>query len=154
MRTRFEAVVISVALMLAVACGLTGGEPVSFPKTEPDHQATAVPAVEATMAASPTPTQAQSDQARSVNQGQYSMSQVRNWYDLMKTSATIWSLPELFGSDLESDLDEGVNRIELMVDNKMAVEKVQQVVEEELDRLGIPREAVFISVRQRPVPAP
>jgi hypothetical protein len=73
-------------------------------------------------------------------QGQYSITQIREWYDRMQNG--IWAIPGI----VLTDLDEDKNRLEVGVDN-MGVQKAVEVV---LAKLSIPREAVSIGVRERP----
>jgi hypothetical protein len=85
-----------------------------------------------------------------VLQGQYSFTQLREWYSLIFRNATIGALPGI----TVSGIDKGKNRIAIGVDDKVDLDKVQKAVEEELVKLAIPREAVIIKVAQRPVPLP
>ena len=69
------------------------------------------------------------------------MTELKQWYDDMQDA--VWAVP---GVNM-TDLDEGKNRLEIGVDEKA----VERAVEEELAKLGIPREALIIGVRERPV---
>lgn len=76
-------------------------------------------------------------------QGQYSLLQLKEWYDRL---GSLFSIP---GVAL-TDLDEGRNRLTVGVQGSEA----RPVVEQELQRLGIPSEAVRIEETGPIIPLP
>ena len=72
---------------------------------------------------------------------QYSMSQLYGWYGQMMWEA--FRNPHV----VMTDLDEGQNRLEIGVETLDAVDDLEEM----LDNLNIPRKAVIISERERPV---
>ncbi len=74
-------------------------------------------------------------------QADFSIAQLYGWYQCMQDE--VWA----FAQVSMTDLDEGKNRIEIGVDELSATEGIEKA----LAGLGIPREAVVISVQGRPV---
>ena len=81
-------------------------------------------------------------------QAQYAISQLRKWYEQMGQDTDIYSLPEL----TLTDLDEGKNRIEVGVACESDRDRVREELQKQLTPLGIPLEAITITVRGRAYP--
>ena len=81
-------------------------------------------------------------------QAQYAISQLRKWYEQMGQDTDIYSLPEL----TLTDLDEGKNRIEVGVACESDRDRVREELQKQLTPLGIPLEAIIVTVRGRVYP--
>ena len=81
-------------------------------------------------------------------QAQYAISQLRKWYEQMGQDTDIYSLPEL----TLTDLDEGKNRIEVGVACESDRDRVREELQKQLTPLGIPLEAIIVTVRGRAYP--
>jgi hypothetical protein len=79
-----------------------------------------------------------------VIKGKYTITQLSEWYDLMK-SESIWDQDGVF----MIDLDEGGNQLYIGVPSEWDVEGVYTF----LEGIGIPREAVTVAVQEPPRPA-
>ena len=97
---------------------------------------------EARLPGSPVPTPTSS------LQGQYTLPQLRKWYEQMGQDTDIYSLPEV----TLTDLDEGKNRIEVGVACENDRDQVREELQKRLAPLGIPLEAVIVTVRGRAYP--
>ena len=75
--------------------------------------------------------------------GKFSIPKLHEWYGEMQT--TVFANPHV----VLTDLDEGLNRIEIGVDSLDVADQLRP----SLASLGIPNEALIISLRARPVPA-
>lgn len=136
MRTGLEAVAISVVLMLVLACRpLTSPESASSPRAEPDLSATTVPVVEATLAASLTPTPSLLPAQSPTVPGQYSWAQLNEWYQ------PLWNTVHKIPGVMTIGISETRNRILITFTPRR---RTVALLEAELERLGIPREAVII----------
>lgn len=78
-----------------------------------------------------------------VIQGQYSVLQLKEWYDGL---GSLFSIPGV----VLTDLDEGRNRLAVGIEQ----ERARGPVEREVERLGIPREAVIIEQTPPIIPLP
>ena len=93
------------------------------------------------------------DKLQSINevrplQAQYTMRQLKEWYDKDLTEARLFSLPEV----TLTDLDEGKNRIEMGVACGSDRDKVREELQKRLTSLGVPLDAVIYTVRARAYP--
>ena len=78
-------------------------------------------------------------------QAQFTLKQLREWYDKDLIEARPLSLPEV----TLTDLDEGKNRIEVGVGCERDRDRVREELQKRLTSLGIPLEAVIFTVRGR-----
>ena len=81
-------------------------------------------------------------------QAQYALPQLRKWYEQMGQDTDIYSLPEL----TLTDLDEGKNLIEIGVACESDRDRVREELQKHITPLGIPLEAITITVRRRALP--
>ncbi len=75
---------------------------------------------------------------------QYTIEQLNEYYTAL--GDIVFSFPDVN----MTDLDEGLNRIEVGVDCESSLDRVRLALQEQLPSLGIPIEAVVFSVRPRP----
>ena len=79
---------------------------------------------------------------------QYTMEQLKEWYDKDLGEARPFSLPEV----TMTDLDEGKNRIEVGINCESSRDGVRRELQKRLTLQGVPLEAVVYTVRGRAYP--
>ena len=79
---------------------------------------------------------------------QYTIEQLNEYYQAV--GDIVWSFPDVN----MTDLDEGQNLIEVGVDCESSIDRVRLALQNQLPSLGVPIEAVFVGVRERPLYRP